>query len=73
MLEMDEDKLRLIKLVEHWIEHNDEHGNRFKEEAEKAEKIDLTKAANEMKKAAEASDEVSKRLAKALEYLKEGD
>ena len=69
---MDEDQLRLIKLVEHWIEHNDEHGKRFSEEAENAEKMNLKDAATQMRKAAEASKEVSDSLSRALKHLKEG-
>jgi hypothetical protein len=68
---MSEEKLRLVKLVEHWIEHNDEHGNRFSEEAEKAENMGLKKAADEMRKAAEASKEVTSTLKKALKLLEE--
>lgn len=67
---MNEDRLRLIKLVEHWIEHNDEHGNRFKEEAKSAEKMDLKMVADEIMRAAEASKKVSESLSKALEFLK---
>lgn len=70
---MDEERLRLIKLVEHWIEHNDDHGKRFSEEAELAEKKYLSDAASEMRKAAEASREVSNSLLKALKCLKEED
>ncbi len=70
---MSEEKLRLTKLVEHWIEHNDEHGNRFSEEADKAEKRGLKETANEMRKAAEASKEVSATLKNALKLLEESD
>jgi len=70
---MNEDRLRLIKLVEHWVEHNDEHGNRFSEEADKAERIGLNDVADEMRKAVEASGFVSRSLLKVLELLKEGD
>ncbi len=70
---MNDEKLRLIKLVEHWVEHNDEHGNRFSEEAIKAEKMGLKEVAEEMRKAAEASKKVSGNLLKALYRLKEND
>ena len=71
LLDMDEERLRLVKLVEHWIEHNDEHGKRFREEAERAEKGGLLDAAVEMMKAAEATKEVSKKLSNALKHLME--
>ena len=69
MLAMNEDRLRLIKLVKHWIEHNDEHGQRFREEAKSAEKMELKMAAAEMMRAAEASEKVSESLSVALKYL----
>jgi hypothetical protein len=70
---MNEDRLRLIKLVEHWIDHNDEHGKRFREEAESAEKLKLKMVAAEMMGAVEASEKVSECLLRALNYLKESD
>ena len=70
---MNEDRLRLIKLVEHWIEHNDEHGKRFKEEAKNAEEMKLRMAADEMMGAAEASMKVSEKLSRALKYLKDSE
>ena len=70
---MNEEKLRLMKLVEHWVEHNDDHGDRFSEEAIKAEKMGLKEVAVEMRKAAEASKKVSENLLKAITLLKEND
>ena len=70
---MNEEKLRLMKLVEHWVEHNDEHGARFSEEAIKAEKMGLKEVAVEMRKAADASGKVSGYLLKALNLIKESD
>ena len=70
---MNEEKLRLMKLVEHWVEHNDDHGNRFSDEAIKAEKMGLKEVAEELRKAAEASGMVSGNLLKALFRLKESD
>ena len=43
---MNEEKLRLIKLVEHLVEHNDSHGDRFSEEAIKAEKLVINDGAD---------------------------
>jgi len=70
---MSEEKQRLEKLIEHWIEHNDEHGNRFIEEAKKAERLGFREVAEEMRNAAKASMSVSDRLWKAFELLKNGD
>jgi len=73
VLVLNEDRLRLIKLVEHWIEHNDEHGKRFKEEAKTAEEMKLRMVAAEMLSAAEASMKVSEKLSMALKYLKDSE
>ena len=67
---MDEERLRLIKLVEHWIKHNEEHGTRFREEADVAEKKGLKDVVLEIRRAAHASKEVSNNLSKALSLLK---
>lgn len=68
---MDEDRLRLVKLIEHWIEHNDEHGGRFSEEADKAEKLGFKDVAVELYNASKASGVVSEKLSKALKLLGE--
>ncbi len=70
---MSEDRLRLIKLVEHWIEHNDEHAKRFREEAESAEEMKLEGVATEMINAVEASEKVSECLLRALKDIKASD
>jgi hypothetical protein len=62
-------KERLKGLIEHWAHHNDEHRDRFLEEAEEAEKMGLDEAAAEMRSAAGKADEVSAHLRKALEHL----
>ena len=68
---MNENVMRLIKLIEHWTEHNDEHGKRFSEEADKAEEMGLIDVSKEMRKASKASVNVSEKLLKALELLRE--
>jgi hypothetical protein len=70
---MNEDILRLVKLVEHWIEHNDQHGKRFREEAESAENMELNMVADEIRLAAEASENVSESLSRALKHLVKSD
>ena len=67
---MSEDSLRLQKLLEHWIEHNEEHLLRFREAANEATKAGATKASNEIHNAAEKGIEVSKHLRKALDELR---
>jgi len=64
---MEEEKLRLKKLIEHWAEHNDEHSTRFKESAEKASEMGLPGVAEKLKGAAEAGRKVSEHLRSAIE------
>lgn len=64
---MGEEKLRLMKLIEHWSEHNDEHRARFEESAAKAAEMGLGAASRELKAAAETAAEVSKHLRRALD------
>ena len=66
---MEEEKLRLKKLIEHWVEHNDEHSTRFKESAKKAFEMGLHGVAEELKGAAEAGRKVSERLRSAIEKI----
>ena len=70
---MDEKKLRLAKLIEHWAHHNEEHKTRFAETAAEAERLTLDGVAEEMRLAADEAGEVSKHLLKALKHLEEGD
>ena len=67
---MSEGRLRLQKLLEHWIEHNEEHLSRFREAADEASKIGATKVAKDIRSAAEKGTEVSKHLRKALDALR---
>jgi len=63
---LEERKLRLIKLIEHWAEHNDEHGHRYLEAAAEAENIGLEKIANELRAAHKNTTQVSRHLKNAL-------
>jgi hypothetical protein len=71
VIKLSEDELRLMKLIEHWVDHNDEHGNRFSEEASKAQEIGLSKVADKLREASKASRGVSDILLEALKLLKE--
>jgi hypothetical protein len=56
------DKLRV--LIPHWIEHNDEHANEFRSWADK-----VTQVTPDLLAAVEATQEVNRALAIALETL----
>jgi DNA-binding NtrC family response regulator len=60
MIEVD--KLRV--LIPHWIEHNEEHADEFRRWAETA-----GQTATDLLAAAEAMQQVNRRLANALEKL----
>jgi len=66
---MEEEKLRLKKLIEHWAEHNDEHSTRFRESAKKASEVGLPGVAEELEGAAEAGGKVSEHLRSAIEKM----
>ena len=66
---MEEEKLRLKKLIEHWAEHNDEHSTRFKKSAKKASEMGLPGVAEELKGAAETGRMVSEYLRSAIEKM----
>ena len=66
---MGEDSLRVKKLLEHWIEHNNEHIARFLEASEEAKKLKLKESSHNLRLAAEKSGEVSEHLKKALNSM----
>jgi hypothetical protein len=68
---LDERKLRLMKLLEHWVKHNDEHGARYRESAMEAEEMSLINVSMELQKAYLNTTEVSTNLRKALSLIKE--
>jgi hypothetical protein len=70
---MDEKKTRLMKLIEHWAEHNDEHALRFRDSSAEAEEMGLKIVSEELKEAYSEAIIVSEHLRKALEEIKEGE
>lgn len=66
------EKEKLKILLNHWIEHNREHGGEFRDWAEKA--MDLAEAAvqEDMLDAAQNMDKASESLLRALEELTRG-
>lgn len=56
----NEERKKLATLLDYWIDHNDEHGQEFREWAEKMKEtgeeeiyVELYRAVNEMEKAGE--------------------
>jgi len=69
---VEDKRLRLFKLIEHWAEHNDEHAQRYGESAAEAEVMGLRGAAEEMRAARLKASEVSRHLRGALARMGEG-
>ena len=69
---MSEEKEKLIKRIEHWTEHNDEHTSRYEESAKEAKTMGQVGAAQGLIKAAEAGKQVSIHLRGALKKLSSG-
>ncbi len=56
------------RLLEHWIEHNENHSKSFRERAKQVEEISK-KAASDIIEAAELMDRCTEQLKKAKEDL----
>jgi len=67
---MSQEGYRMTKLLEHWIEHNDEHVKRFRVMAEEASSTGLKEVAEYMRLAADKGDEVTTHLQNALKSIK---
>ena len=67
---MENSEMEKLKiLLDHWIEHNKEHGEEFREWAEKAGDLGEATVQEEMLGAAQYMDKASESLLKALEEL----
>jgi hypothetical protein len=67
---MDADqKQKLTTLLEYWIKHNEEHGEEFKEWADKANALEATDIRGELMQACEEMGRVNALLLRALEKL----
>ena len=63
---------RARKLLPHWMEHNAEHAEEFREWAEKVRTLRGDAAANNVVRAAEAMEQANAYLQAALDGLPEG-
>ncbi|HEY49537.1 MAG TPA: hypothetical protein G4O13_05785 [Dehalococcoidia bacterium] len=67
MSQSDEDKLKV--LLDYWIKHNSEHGEEFREWAEKARSMGKASVHDQLLSAAGEMEKVNESLASALEWL----
>jgi nickel/cobalt exporter len=66
-----DERAKLKTLLNYWIEHNREHGDEFKEWADKARAMGETEVAEKVLQAAQAMDSASGLLSQSLKRLEE--
>ena len=69
-----DERKKLVTLLDYWIEHNVEHGQEFREWAEKAASFGEPEVGKEIKKAADVMDVATGQLVRVKQKLagKEG-
>jgi len=65
-----EQKQKLTALLEYWIKHNEEHGEEFKEWADRADALEGTDVRAELMQACEEMGRVNALLLRALGKLR---
>jgi hypothetical protein len=63
---------KMIKLLEHWIKHNDDHAQTYRDWAKKAKEKNKSKAALMLEDAAEMTLSISKKFESAIKLVDEG-
>ena len=66
-----DERAKLRVLLSHWVEHNTEHSQEFREWADKAKALSEAEAGEGILQAAKAMDEASDFLTQALKKLGE--
>lgn len=61
---------KMIKLLEHWIKHNNDHEANYREWADKADTDGLNEVAGELKTAAQFTADTTHAFSRALAMLK---
>jgi hypothetical protein len=63
---------KLIKLLSHWIKHNEDHAGTYTDWAEKTKAADLAVIGALLNEAAEMTRSISTKFEAALDQLKKG-
>ena len=63
---------KMIKLLEHWIKHNEDHAQTYRDWAQKAKEKNKSKAAFMLEDAAEMTLSISKKFELAIKFIGEG-
>ncbi len=61
---------KMIKLLDHWIKHNDDHAKTYRDWAQKAKDKDMRKAASLLKDAADLTLTINKKFEEASEFIR---
>ena len=61
---------KMIKLLEHWIKHNDDHVRTYRDWGQKAKDKGMPETASLLEEAAEMTDRISKTFAEAAASVK---
>ena len=60
---------KMIKLLEHWIKHNDDHAATYRDWAQKAKKKYMREASSLLEDAAEMTLKISKKFEEAATFI----
>jgi len=61
---------KMIKLLEHWVKHNDAHAETYRDWAKKAKEKNMAEAGSLLEDAAEMTLEISKKFEEAARSIK---
>ena len=62
---------KMIKLLEHWIKHNDDHAQTYRDWAQKAKEKNKNKAALMLEDAAKMTLSISRKFESAIKLIDE--
>jgi hypothetical protein len=68
---MEQNMDKLLKLLEHWAEHNHSHAQNYREWATKAQQANKAEVASELSKVAELTDEITAHFERAKRLLQD--
>jgi hypothetical protein len=61
---------KLVKLLEHWIKHNDDHAENYKDWAKKTKEKGMNDVGLQLEDAVDMTELISNKFKKALELIK---
>ncbi len=61
---------KMIKLLEHWVKHNDDHAETYRGWAKKAKEKNMDETASLLENAAEMTLEISKKFEEAARIIR---